>query len=100
MGSFPTTWTTSPSSVAPTLPLTLPTPTLPLSTRCTGATSALRLLPAPRSLAPADTLPPLATLFAVEQQQDISFNNAIKSSMNAFHLLFILTLLLDKKSLM
>merc|ERR1712098_593079 len=65
--SCPRIWTTWLSlaalmSMAPTLP----TPTRPLSTRCTGAPTLWLRLPVARFLAPADGLPRLATLSAVE----------------------------------
>merc|ERR1712121_205756 len=65
--SCPRIWTTSLSlgalmSEAPTSP----TPTPPLSTRCTGAPTLWLRLPAPRFPAPADGLPRLATLSAVK----------------------------------
>merc|ERR1712168_1792708 len=76
--SCPRIWTTSPSLAAPTTaPLTLPTPTSPLSTRCTGATSTPRRRPAPRSPAPADIPPLPATLSAVKHlhlQQHMQFS--------------------------
>merc|ERR1712029_861380 len=49
-------------SMAPTLP----TPTPPLSTRCMGAPTLWLRLPVARFPAPADGLPRLATLSAVE----------------------------------
>merc|ERR1712212_1021023 len=72
--SSPRTWTTSPSLAdLMSEAQTSPTPTAPLSTRCTGATSNPHQLPATRSLAPADGLPPLATLFAVKLKTQICF---------------------------
>merc|ERR1711875_52705 len=59
--SCPRIWTTW-LSLAPTLP----TPTPPLSTRCTGAPTLWLRLPVPRFPAPADGLPRLATLSAVK----------------------------------
>merc|ERR1711951_267284 len=53
------------TSMAPTLP----TPTPPLSTRCMGAPTLWLRLPVPRFPAPADGLPRLATLSAVEPRR-------------------------------
>merc|ERR1711951_43906 len=65
--SCPRIWTTWLSLVAlMSMAPTLPTPTPPLSTRCTGAPTLWLRLPVARFPAPADGLPRLATLSAVE----------------------------------